>query len=293
MSLANQRIIALISVIACAPTETARESRPRVDTTTVAALPVAGALPAPPGDTTAVAALPARFIADIPGWLGLGLRFLNQENSDPTDDPAVGRLGIFPQDTAWKHVGRATPLVVIGDSGRATFFPEGVTDSDPNLGNQTVLRVGPSTRIDARWIVPQSEADDIAYLPIGDSLSADKLTRIWTAGEARIRLQRTDRRSARMVGEFHGHVAARKDLIGINPSADSSMGVETTDSILDLKKAWMIPTMLGALRFGTNGSIVVIFAESGYECMNIRVVVFRSSGIEWIEEPHFYGYCTH
>jgi hypothetical protein len=97
-----------------------------------------------------------------------------------------------------------------------------------------------------------------------------------------------------MVGEFNGHTTARKYLVGINPSADSSMGVgDQTDSILDLKEGWMIPAVYAALRFGRNGPIIVLFDESGYECSNTRVVVFRTTGVEWIEEPHYYGDCTH
>jgi hypothetical protein len=249
---------------------------------------------APPGDTTPISLLPKRFIPDVPGWLGLSMRFLIPDTT-PTGErgPTINGLGIFPFDTAWKHVGRATALTVIGDSGTATVFPDGITGSDGYAGNETVLKIRPSETIAARWIVPQSEHAQVQILPVHDSLSEDRLTRIWSAGGAQIRLKRVNRTSARMVAEFNGHSTARSFSIGINPSADSSMGVgDQTDSVLDLKEGWMVPSVYAALRFGANGPIVMIFSESGYECMNTRVVVFRDSGAEWIEEPHFTGDCT-
>ena len=306
-------VIAVIVMIAgaCAPSETPRNPEPRVRSGTVAPVLTAADSPkpdrrdtaaetaaamteAPPGDTTPTSRLPARFIADFPGWLGRAMAYMivDSAGADP-DASAILGLGIFPYDTAWKHVGRSTALVVIGDSGRATVFPEGVTGHALHGDNTTMIKVRPEVRITGFWVVPASESKDVEILPIHDSLSADKLTRVWSIGEAKIHLHRTDRLSARMVGEFNGHSVARKDRIGINPSADSSMGVaEDTDSILDLKKGWMIPEFYAALRFGRTGPIVVLFAESGYECNNIRVVVFRASGVEWIEEPHFYGDCT-
>ena len=297
---------------ACAPSETPRDPKPRVQPNTIA--PAIGATvdsPKPvardtaaetsaalaqalPGDTTPTSQLPARFIPDIPGWLGTGMGYMivDTVGADPNASAILG-LGIFPDDTAWKHIRRATAMILIGDSGRATVFPEGVTGHALHLGNETMLKVRPEEKMNAFWVLPQSEAKDVEVLPIRDSLSADKLTRVWSAGPARIRLYRTNRLSARMVGEFNGHSVARKDPIGINASADSSMGVgDQTDSILDLKQGWMIPSVYAALRFGRNGPIVVLFAESGYECNNVRVVVFRASGVEWIEEPHFYGDCA-
>ena len=300
--------VTLIAVVACAPSEAPRIPPPTAQP--VAAEPVvpatsesskvtipAAAVATPPlvDDTTPLSQLPKRFIADIPGWLGFGIgyMFADTAGADPNAAATLDGLGIFPEDTTWKHVGRSTPLVVIGDSGRATVFSERVTGHPLHLGNETMLKVRPLPAIPVFWIVPESEAKDVEVLPIRDSLSPNKLTRVWSAGGARIRLQRTDRLSARMVAEYNGHSAAREGRIGINAAADSSMGVgDDTDSILDLKKGWMVPSVYAAIRFGANGPIMMLFSESGYECDNVRVVVFRPSGIEWIEEPHYYGDCT-
>ena len=231
-----------------------------------------------PGDTTPESQLPASSVPGIPGWIGLGTRevVLKVRGSAPTTAPAVG---IFPYDAAWNRVGRATSLVAIAPEGMPIIYPNGFTARDTR-GNEIILGIrSVANVITPGWIIPTSQFPAVHLVPIQDSISSDLNSRVWTAGAARIVLRRTSPVSGELIAELNGLSATRKK------------GVKA-DSALDLRSSGgALPEFWGAFRFDAANALVMLFRE-GDSCVAVHVVVFRPSGIEWIEEPHYNGNCA-
>lgn len=202
-------------------------------------------------------------------------------------------IAVFPVNDHWKSVARGTPLVYIDDKGEKTeLYPDGesVWEAD---GNSTVVRVRVRARTipkELGWMVPRSIAASVHTLPIVDVTTPDGNRRTWIAGAYRVRAQRTGKLTAELFAEANGVSEKRKYLSGINPEADSSMGVES-DTMLILKGEAHMPEFLAAFEFQP-GVAALVFGESGYECYNIRVITFRPSKIHWQEE-WYTGPCTH
>ena len=264
-----------------------------------AAKPGAASSPPDTGAVTPDSLLPAPSFAGVPGWMVLGMRkpFRGRNlNGSPTDSRTItvdSGLAIFPPNDAWRTVGRATPLRFIGLAGdTATVYPDGAADW---LGDAdaTAVRIRPAgSKVGTGWLVPASMAGNVSLIPIHDSVSSDGNTRIWSAGEYRIRLQRTGKLSADIFAEHADMSVKRARGPQIDSAADAEMGVDS-DSLLDIAGEAHIPVFHAGYRFGPRGPVVILFSEAGYECNNFRVIVFRESRVDWIEEPHFTGDCVH
>lgn len=201
-------------------------------------------------------------------------------------------LAIFPHNVAWGRVGKGTPFTFVMISGvAAALYSDSVSESFPS-GEATLLRVRTNRSVSgAGWLLPRADGRDVVWLPIPDSLSPDGNSRVWSVGGFRIRLRRTGRLGADLFAEANGISTKRAEGPKIDLAADSAMGIDS-DSLLNLKDTWRVPEFLVGFRFGTNGPTVVLFSEAGYECQNVRILVFRPTRAEWIEEPHYYGDCT-
>jgi hypothetical protein len=263
----------------------------------------ADTVPAAPFDTTLMTVdslLPKQAYEGIPGWLSLGIRHPSFKvgevvNGETITKPVIvvdSGIAVFPVNDAWRHVSRGTPLVFISPTGeKSNLYPDGEAVWE-GTGDATVVRVRAiPIKNSVGWLVPRSKAADVTALPIRESLSADGNTRTWTAGDYRIRVHRTGRLDADVIAEARGLSVKRKSGARINPGADSSMGVDS-DTLLDLRSKTHVPDFFAAYRFASWASTVFIFVDEGYECINYRVVVFRPSRIDWIEEPHYTGQCT-
>lgn len=253
--------------------------------------------------TTAVTAdslLPSPSFPGVPGWMVLGIRkpfVAHSANGGAAIDSQTitvdSGLAIFPPNDSWRKVERQTPLHYMGFSGdTVTVYPDGAADRLGD-GDATVVRIrGPYARLGQGWLVPSSAAAGIAFLPVHDSISPEGNTRIWSAGDYRIRLQRSGKLTGDIFAEYGKMSVKRAEGPRIDSAADAEMGVDS-DSLLDIAGQAHIPVFHAGYRFGPRGPVVIVFSEAGYECNNFRVVVFWDSRIEWIEEPHFTGDCAH
>ena len=304
---------ALLAATGClgASEQAARGPVPPSSATATVASAVADSSGSPSGaaasgtlpDTTGVtpdSLLPKQAYEGIVGWLALGIRHPSFKAGDIVNGKTITErtvvvdsgIAIFPVDDAWRNVRRGTPLVFVGAAGEKSILYADGQAAWEGSGDATVLRVRAPLIPDAvGWLVPRNRVSDITPLPIRESISADGNTRTWTAGDYRIRIQRTGKLEADVIAETHGLAAKRRDRARINHEADSLMGVES-DTILDLRTNAHLPQFLAAYQFASSASTLFIFLEEGYECVNFRVVVFRPSRIDWIEEPHYTGQCT-
>lgn len=307
-------IAALLPAIACHETSEQRASPsvpPAVLPPTASVVAVTDSTPASHVDTVPAAALdttlvtadsllPKQSYEGVPGWLALGIRHPSFKVGDVVKGQTLttpmlivdSGIAVFPVNDAWRGVNRGTPLVFINPTGeKSDLYADGEAVWEGS-GDATVVRVRAKVILNSvGWLVPRSKAADVTALPIGESMSGDRNTRTWTAGDSRIRVQRTGKLEADVIAEARGLSVKRKSGAAINLQADSSMGVES-DTLLDLRSQAHVPDFFAAYHFASSRSTVFIFVEGGYECTNYRVVVFRPSRIDWIEEPHYTGQCT-
>jgi hypothetical protein len=200
-------------------------------------------------------------------------------------------IAIFPSDTAWIRVGRRTALALVQPDSVVTVYPAGGAAPD-ETGAAMLVRVRPARPVAAAqmstisWLLPASHSAGATVVAIRDSVAPDSSSRTWMIDAVRLRLRKTGRTTAELWAERDGAAPVRIRRVTIDPKADADMGVET-DSVLTLNN-WRMPVVVRAFRFGVSGPLAVVFEESGYECSNYRLIVFRDGHITPIDEPHYF-----
>jgi hypothetical protein len=236
-------------------------------------------------------ALPRASYPGVPGWL-----VIDGLHAQSADDMAAPRdagytISIFPFDSAWTRVDARSSLTLILPNGATRVVPQGRAWRKDSW-DATVLSVRASdgaatSAVAAAWLLPALSVPDAAVLPVRDSLSPNGDWRSWTAGPVWFVLRRTDSISAVLTAERDGWASHVVRRVAIDSALDRAMGADPQTK-LSLQSDWRLPLVIAAYRFGRSGAIAAVLTESGYECQNYFVVVFLASGIEVIDEPHYF-----
>jgi hypothetical protein len=243
--------------------------------------------------------LPKWTYDSVPGWL-----VIEDMWADPVAAPFRRNTArrepdslvvIFPFDSSWARADRRRSLTLLLPEGAATVFPNRFVGKYDHDEDATVVALRSSRRFSlsglfAAWLLPTEYAKDAVALPIHDEVSADSSRRTWSIGPARLVLRRSSPVQATLTAERDGARPEDVRKIGVDTAADNHWGVESPKT-LSLVEKQRIPMIGSAFRVGHNGPIVVVYEQSGYECLNVYAVVFFEHRIRVLDEPSFYE-CT-
>jgi hypothetical protein len=240
--------------------------------------------------------LPKWTYDSVPGWLVIEDLWADpvaatfRRNTARLEPDSV--VAIFPFDSSWARADRRRSLTLLLPEGAATVFPNRFLGKYDHDDDATAVALRSSRRFSlsglfAAWLLPTEYAKDAVALPIHDEVSADSSRRSWSIGPVRLVLRRSSSVEATLTAERDRVHPEEVRKIGVDTAADSHWGLESPKT-LSLVDKWRVPMIASAFRVGNNGPIVVVYAQSGHECLNVFAVVFFPNRINLMDKPSFY-----
>jgi hypothetical protein len=216
----------------------------------------------------------------------------------PLHEGANARLFVSPPNNIWTRVRRAPGTLLFEGGEVSARVVAGDSMMTPHQGANflspvdVALAPSPpdSNRLGGMWLLPHPTAG-ATVLSARKTVWRDTAI-TWTVDSVALILRRTSRTSAVLQARTGSGKLVTIDDFGINPTADSSMGVDP-DSVLRLsEEEWRIPRVGNVFRLGPAGPWVFVVFVSGYECFNHRLLLVDARSARMLTTEGHYYECT-
>jgi hypothetical protein len=240
---------------------------------------------------------------DAPGWYIPFGRVPRRDGeaanlTPPLHEGATARLFVSPPNNIWTRVRRASATLLFNGGDASARVVAGDSMTTPHRGGNFLspvdVELAPpppdSNQLGGMWLLPHPVAGAMVLSPRKRVWGDTAIT--WTTDNVVLILRRTSRTAAVLQARTASGKLVTIDDFGINPTADSSMGVDP-DSVLRLSDGeWRIPRVGNVFRLGPAGPWVFVLFVSGYECLNHRLLRVDATSARMLTTEEHYYECT-